>query len=266
MSGHQSGASQQPKPSNAFADIADSVSRSVEASTQDDANKQAANIVRLEMSRKQGPSTGRLLLTLTSKYGYSVGAAETAVKYLQDNRKELGIPATYYTDEETRKAFSKFRESLRQKVGADLKPSFGQMPPFTARLKAAQRLQASAGHQDVVTAVKLMARSTPVTKVAAVGQQLIRHELLIRGYNVKTTITRAFYDMEFRKDDHVLHLVGWHGTGIYGPEKSILEFIDDKVSETRPVVTIGVINEANVNPESQQRVISAILDYIKKHE
>lgn len=163
-------------------------------------------------------------------------------------------------------AFSNIADMVSREVGADLKSEFGQMPPFTAQVKAGCRLQASVQRQDVVTAVKLMARSTPVTKVAAIGQQLIRREMVVRGYSVKTSITRAFYDMEFRKDDHVLHLIGWHGTGIYGPEKSILEFIDDKVSKTRPVVTIGVINEANVNPENQQRVISAILEYIKEYE
>ena len=159
-------------------------------------------------------------------------------------------------------AFSRIADRISTEV-ADLKPEFGQMPPFTAQVKASHRLKASA---EVVTAVKLMARSTPVTKVALLGQQLIRQALVTKGYSVKTTQTRAFYDTEFHKDGHVLHLVGWHGTGIYGPEKSILEFIDEKVSKTRPVVTIGVINEANVTPENQQRVIAAILEYIKENE
>jgi hypothetical protein len=143
-------------------------------------------------------------------------------------------------------------------------PEFGQMPPFTAQVRAHHRLKASATDNEVVHAMKLMARATPVTKVALVGQQLIRQTLVRLGYSVQTTLTRAFYDMEFRRDKRVLHLVGWHGTGIYGPEKSILEFIDEQVSKTRPVVTIGVINEANVNPENQQRVISDILEYIKE--
>lgn len=138
------------------------------------------------------------------------------------------------------------------------------MPPFTAHLKAGQRLKASASHPDVVTAVALMARSTPVTRVAMEGQQQIRHALISKGYRVKTTLTRAFYDTEFRKDARVFHLIGWHGTGIYGREKSVLEFIDEDYSKTRPVVTIGVINEENVTPENQDRVVRDILNYIKE--
>lgn len=265
MSGHQSDQSQQPRRSDAFSRGADQISTEVSAS-QDEANRRAASIVQLEVRRKQGPSTGRLLLTLMHKYGYSADEAEAAVQYLRDNRKELGIPSTSYTDKETRKAFRKFRENLRQKVGADLKSEFGQMPPFTARLKARPRLKASILNQDVVTAMRLMARSTPVTRVALAGQQSIRQALTVLGYSVKTTLTRAFYDMEFRKDDRVFHLIGWHGTGIYGHEKSVLEFLDERVSKTRPVVTIGVINEDNVTPANQERVVSDILEYIKENE
>lgn len=257
MSGHQSAAN--PQPGQCEPDLM------VQAS-QDEANRRAVSLVKREVERKIGPSTGRLLVTLTYKYGFSADEAEAAIKYLQEHRAEHGIPATYYTDADTRKAFQKFRADLKQKVGADLKPGFGQMPPFTARVQASHRLKASTLHQDVVTAVKLMARSTPVTRVAVIGQQLIRQALVTQGYSVKTTLTRAFYDTVFRKDDRVFHLVGWHGTGIYGHEKSILEFIDESVSKTKPVVTIGVINEANVNPENQQRVISNILEYIKEHE
>lgn len=146
-----------------------------------------------------------------------------------------------------------------------MRSGFGQMPPFTA-VKAAHRLKAAEAHQDLITAVKLMARSTPVTKVAIEGQKHIRQALVERGYAVRTTNTRAFYDMEFRKDDHVFHLVGWHGTGIYGPEKSVLEFIDEEVSKTKPVVTIGVINEENVTPANQERTINHILEYIEENE
>jgi len=201
---------------------------------------------------------------LTHKYGYTPDAAEAAVKYIQDNRKELGIPATYYTDEKTRKAFPEFREGLRQKVGADLKPGFGQMP-VTAQVQASNRLKAVA-QQDIVVAFQLMARSTPVTKVALEGQRRIRQVLVGLGFSVTITNTRAFYDMEFRNDDKVYHLVGWHGTGIYGHEKSVLEFIDESVSKTRPVVTIGIINEDNVTPANQERVVSDILEYIKENE
>ena len=253
MSGHLSEAN----PQHGLSDAGQ-----VLATSQDEANQQAVRIVRLEMSRNIGPSTGRLLSTLTFKYGHSADAAEAAVQYLRDHRKELGIPAACYGDRETREAFSRFRADLRQKVGADMKPGFGQMPPFTAMVKASFRLQASA---DVVIAVRLMARSTPVTRVAVEGREQIRRALASKGYVAKTTTTRAFYDMKFTKDERVLHLVGWHGTGIYGPEKSVLEFIDEDVSKTKPVVTIGVINEENVVRSNQKRVINDILEYINEY-
>lgn len=150
---------------------------------------------------------------------------------------------------------------------ADLKPGFGQMPSFIARLKASHRLKATALTQDleVLLAFRLMARSTPVTRVAVAGQEMIRHALVLLGYKVRTSLTRAFYDTEFHKGDHVYRLIGWHGTGIYGHEKSILEFIDEDVSKVKPVVTIGVINEVNVSPLNQQRVIQDILAYIREH-
>jgi hypothetical protein len=150
-------------------------------------------------------------------------------------------------------------------VEGDMKSGFGQMPPFTARLKASHRLKASALNADLITAMKLMARSTPVTKVAMEGQERIRRALVARGYHVKTTLTRAFYDTEFRRETRVFHLIGWHGTGIYGKEKSVFEFIDEDFSKTRPVVTIGVINEDNVTPENQNRVVQDILAYIEEH-
>lgn len=253
MSGHLSEAS----PQHGLSDVGQ-----VLAASQDEVNQRVVRIVKQEVSRSQGPSTGRLLSTLTYKYGYSLDAAKEAIKYLQDHREELGIPTTYYTDKETRDAYSRFRADLKQKVGADMKPSFGQMPPFTAMVQASHRLQAYA---DVVTAVRLMARSTSVTRVAVEGREQIRRALASKGYVAKTTTTRAFYDMRFTKDERVLHLVGWHGTGIYGPEKSVLEFIDEDVSKTKPVVTIGVINEENVVPSNQERVINDILEYINEY-
>lgn len=253
MSGHLSEVSPQHELSDAG---------HVLTASQDEVNQCAVRIVKRELGRSQGPSTGRLLTTLTYKHGYSLDAAKEALKYLQDHRKELGIPATYYTDKEAREAFSKFRADLRQKVGADMKPGFGQMPPFTAMVKASYRLQARA---DVVKAVRLMARSTPVTRVAVEGREQIRRALAALGYVAKTTTTRAFYDMKFTKAERVFHLVGWHGTGIYGPEKSVLEFIDEDVSKTRPVVTIGIINEENVVPSNQERVINDILEYINEY-
>lgn len=130
------------------------------------------------------------------------------------------------------------------------------------KIEAAQRLLAS---QEL----RLMAKATPVTKVAEIGIREIGRQMALRGYIANTEITRAFYTTIFEKqekdsDPCVFQLVGWHGNGHYGNEKTILEFYDDAHGR-KPVITIGQINEDNLTEGNQQKVIDLILDYIRKH-
>lgn len=140
-----------------------------------------------------------------------------------------------------------------------MKPEFGQMPPFTAKVNAAARL-------------KIMARTTAVSRIAEQGIRQIVQEFNKRGYEADTTQNKAFYTTVFthpETEDHPEHtfqMVGWHGTGRFaGGERAILEFYDDEHSRDKPVVTIGVINEENVNPAKQQEVVQHIMDYVKHH-
>lgn len=169
----------------------------------------------------------------------------------------------------TRKeALAEFYKGLRKDLGqeeqADMKPSFGQMP---LRLEASMRLKAF----EVEAATRLMARATQVSKVAEQGTRDIVQEFIRLGYIADTQISKAFYTTTFTNEDtedkpeHVFQMVGWHGTGRYGTEKTILEFYDEDKSKTKPVVTIGVINDENINPAKQLEVVDHILDYVKHH-
>jgi len=148
-------------------------------------------------------------------------------------------------------------------IESDLKAEHGQMPPFTAALK---RLTAA---EEIKTAVRLMARTTQVSKIATEGKKKIELELHRLGYTATTTQNKAFYTTEFHPEDgegRTFQMVGWHGTGRYiGGEKAILEFYDDEKSKVHPVVSIGVINEENINPAKQLEVIQHIIDYVKHH-
>lgn len=130
------------------------------------------------------------------------------------------------------------------------------------KLEAASRLIAS---QEL----RLMAKATPVTKVAELGIKEIGRQMALRGYIANTEVTRAFYTTTFEKqekdsDPCVFQLVGWHGNGHYGSEKTILEFYDESRGR-KPVITIGQINDDNLTEENQQHVVEKILDYVRKH-
>jgi hypothetical protein len=137
-----------------------------------------------------------------------------------------------------------------------------QIMTSSIKIGAAARLLAS---QEL----RLMAKSTPVTKVAEFGIREIGRQMALRGYIANTDITRAFYTTTFEKqekdsDPCIFQLVGWHGNGHYGTEKTILEFYDESAGH-KPVITIGQINEENLNEENEKRVVDKILDYIKRH-
>ena len=149
-------------------------------------------------------------------------------------------------------------------IKADLKTSFGQMPPFTAshRLEAAE--------QDVRAALKVMARPTRVSIVADEGLRKITNTLLDLGYECTTTKNRAFYTKHFTNVEDPskpdFEVVGWHGTGSFaGGERAVLEFYDDQKSKDRPVVNIGVLNDSNINPAKQLEIINHIMSYIQSH-
>lgn len=207
-----------------------------EASTPErSVNEQAELIRRLEIKRDQGFSRGRMILTLSHKYGYSEEEAASAIAYL----KSQGLTDKIET--------------------ADLKSGFGQMPPFIASER-----------EELMAALKVMARPTQVSKIAETGKKKIEMEMHHLGYTSTTTQNKAFYTTDFYPEkgdvDHSFHMLGWHGTGRYvGGEKTILEFYDDQHSKTKPVVSIGVINEDNVNPAKQLEVVQHILDYLKTH-
>jgi hypothetical protein len=58
--------------------------------------------------------------------------------------------------------------------------------------------------------------------------------------------------------------MGWHGTGKFaGGEKAILEFYDSRKGD-RPVVSIGILNDQNITPENEQKVIDKIVQYIEE--
>jgi hypothetical protein len=152
-----------------------------------------------------------------------------------------------------------------------LAPFFGQnalsasTKPF--KIEAAARLKAT-----LLTAVeKLMAKSTPVTKIAEKGMRDIDHQMALLGYQAKTVQKRAFYTTDFVErtdnvDDEpkVFSMTGWHGNGHYGDEKTILEFYDNQRSE-KPIISIGVLSEENINEKRQLEVVKEILDYVRKH-
>jgi hypothetical protein len=193
------------------------------------------NIRKAELARKQGFSTGRMTLTLTHKHGHSLGDATAAIaKYKADIAR------------------------LKAEVNADLRDGQNGFGVTPVECSVLARLV------DITAATKLMARQTPVSREAERGVKEITRLAMMQGYNVKTTQNRAFYTTDFVCDDHTLHMMGWHGTGRFaGGEKAILELYDSRKGE-KPVVSIGVLNEDNVTPENEKRVIHQILDYIKK--
>lgn len=110
-----------------------------------------------------------------------------------------------------------------------------------------------------------MARSTPVTRTAERGWKAITDLARQKGYKITTTQNRAFYTTEMHcpVKDFSLFIMGWHGTGMFaGGEKAILELYDSRKGD-RPVLTIGVINEQNITPENEKKLIEHILLYIK---
>lgn len=235
--------------------------------TQDQANDKAIQISETELRRGHGVGGGRLLLKLTHMYGVPEDLARVAVKYISDLKRTNRLHATEGAETfEPAEGYEPVEpeETLTE---ADMKPEFGQMPPFTARtLEAAA--QGSCGI-EIQAALEIMARATAVSKVAEKGIKTVRDLMVDRGYDAHTTQNKAFYTTQFTKLDddghaHSFQMVGWHGTGRYvGGEKTILEFYDDDKDPKKPVVSIGVINEDNVNPAKQTEVVQHIVEYIK---
>lgn len=133
----------------------------------------------------------------------------------------------------------------------------------TIRIEAASRLKA-------VQEIHLMARATPITKVAGNAIKEITRQLLIRGYKTHTDQMRAYYVTKFCKDEGTeeernLELVGWHGNGKYGLEKTVFEFYDQELGGQKPVINLGAVTEENLTVAKQEKVINEILEYIKKH-
>lgn len=260
----------------------------------DGATETAIEVAKREFKRSRRPSTAHLILELSDKHGLSENEIRTALGYIQVHRKELGIPNTVYPDPEMLSEFRRFRAYLKEHVGAatvqalnpvtrmsqpmsgsqkeeaDMKAEFGQMPPFTAKLEAVKRLTASLARTSTeLTAEMLMARTTQVSRIADKGMDDIVEVMRQLGYEARTTQNKALYTTVFTHEgepEHTFEMVGWHGTGKFaGGEKTILEFYDDDHSTEKPVVAIGVINEANINPNRQKEVVQDILDYVKNH-
>ncbi len=126
--------------------------------------------------------------------------------------------------------------------------------------------------KSIKATTRLIARQTPVSKVADQGMKVINQELLRRGYEPHQVKNKAFFTTTYNpiadgtEDLPVLQLVGWHGTGMFqGGERAILEFYDESKSRTKPVVSIGLLNEDNINQGKQLEVINHIMDYIKHY-
>lgn len=150
-----------------------------------------------------------------------------------------------------------------------LKPFFGDIDLKTMTIANPKLKIKAAARLNAVQELKLMAKATPITKVAEIGIREISRQMALRNFGARTENTRAFYTTTFTREDKedvpcVYQLVGWHGNGHYGNETTILEFYDDSVSR-KPVITIGHVNEENLTEANQQKVINEILDYIKKH-
>lgn len=189
---------------------------------------------KVELGRGGGFSGPRLILALTHKYGHSLPDAKAAVE-----RFKIAVE----------------RLEGNGKVEADLYPSnFGVTPVESALSRLI----------DVTTAARLMARSTPVTRTAERGWKAITDMARRAGLKIKTTENRAFYTTEMSCDEYSFYLMGWHATGKFaGGEKAILEFYDSREGE-KPVLSIGVLNEENLTPQNEQKLIENILAYIKK--
>jgi len=135
-----------------------------------------------------------------------------------------------------------------------------------SRLKAFDKLALTAAEQ------KLMARSTQLSQVAEKGVKDIVHLMTLQGYQAKTIQNKAYYETKFVKyppkdeegEPRIMELMGWSGSGRYGAEKTVFEFYDYDHGK-KPVVTIGAINEENLNEENQLKVINDILKYIKQY-
>jgi hypothetical protein len=143
-----------------------------------------------------------------------------------------------------------------------MRPGYGTMPTYMAKLGAAARLKASM--QPAATEEVLEARTTGVSLVADKGLKEIERALVRMGYEPHTTINKAMYTTTFCKGDRCLELVGWHGTGRFkGGERAVLEFYDSEKG-LKPVVSIGVTNEDNVSTDHEKKIITDILTYIKR--
>lgn len=134
---------------------------------------------------------------------------------------------------------------------------------FPVRVEASARLIAMEA-----MATELMARVTPVTRAADSGLRDIQRFLLSKDYQSTTRKSGALYYTVYRKEDEdgyrEFEIVGWHGCGRYGAEKSILEMHDPKYGK-HAVVNIGIINDTNINEANQRRVVEDIMHYLKLH-
>ena len=139
---------------------------------------------------------------------------------------------------------------------------------MTIKIEAAQRLKTYAGQIK-----KLMARVTPVTRVAEKGYTELSRLMLRKGYKVDRKESKAVFEAVFYKTemdgDHKVHrefeITGWHGTsGRYGPEKTVFELYDKQKGD-KPVVTIGVINEENINEIKQKETIDKMMAYLERN-
>lgn len=153
--------------------------------------------------------------------------------------------------------------TLRHKFGHSQEATAGAIECLASvGLAAAARLQASIEH-------KLMARTTPITRVADKGIKEICHQMALRGFHVRTEVVRGNYTTTFTREApdgsiQVFELFGWNGNGRYGLEKTAFEFYDESRG-SKPVVNIGPITEDNVTVVRQEKIIHDILEYIKKY-
>jgi hypothetical protein len=222
----------------------DNVEASDESDEQSRANQKAKDIRMLELKRGHGYSRGRMSMMLTHKYGYSEEETAAAIQYIT----RLGLTGN-------------------PKVEADLKQSGVGVTYLHSSLN--QLAQLAAFLDALKTATRLMARATPMSKIAERGMHDIVQYLMRDGYVPQTSQNKAFFTTVFYSKDAEeprFELVGWHGTGRFeGGEKAILEFYDDEKSQSRPVISIGAINDDNLTPAKQQEVIQHIMEYVKTH-
>lgn len=111
---------------------------------------------------------------------------------------------------------------------------------------------------------RLLARSkiqADVTRVAEQGIKDIMRMMDLKGYHSHMEKRRALYELQFVKDEEEFSLCGWHGTGMYGKDKSILELYEGH-DAAKPVINVP---STDLDESQQKAVIQKIVIYLTEH-